>query len=192
MSKNKGKKPFYNNNSSREKMTANSDDYDLKKNFQKVNSKSKTHKRNREETYYTDSSLFSRGNINDTDLSEPVTRSDSPSWEYTRLEDKISSYDKSNLEAHNDLRKELEGKIGKVDDKLNNYLSMRWYKGTISALVALVSIFYLFSYSSIVQLPEKVRKIEGNIEKIENKIKERKNTNIETKADSASQNKNKK
>lgn len=191
MNKSKRKNPFY-NNSSREKTTANSDDYDLKKNFQKVNSKSKTYKKNREETYYTDSSFFSRGNINDADSPEPVTRSDSPSWEtYTRLEDKISSYDKSNLEAHKDLRIELEGKISKVDDKLDKYLPMAWYKWTLTALGALVGIFYLFSYSGIVQLPEKIRKIEGNLEKIENTINESKNINIETKVDSTSQSKNK-
>lgn len=78
-----------------------------------------------------------------------------PNDRYDRLDDKIQSLSDKNDTAHTDLRIELEGKIGvnykNLETKIDKKLSKQWYSWTIGALVAIVGLIYILSYSGLIK-----------------------------------------
>lgn len=105
------------------------------------------------------------------------------SWdEYTRLDNKLDSFSSQNVKDHTDLRHELENKIKEavdpisssiklLEEKLSSRLSVQWYRWTIIGIVAIVGIWYMFSYNEIHPLPRRVDKIERNLDELNNKTK---------------------
>ena len=112
-------------------------------------------------------------------------------YPYCRLDDKISDYKEKNEVAHSDLRQELEQKInisenkqnekigeinnklGDLDNKIDKRLSIQWYSWTIGGIVAIVTIWFIFSYKEVAETPRKIQSIENKIDFIEKNMQKR-------------------
>lgn len=166
-------------------------EYDLEKNIKRINSYSKNRRcRNRDNVHITDSrkndESYSNGNgivesINAN--SSPVRTGDGSAWDsFIRLDDKITDFNYKNDQAHTNLRRELEDKIKQSETSQNDSikeckesvskrLPIQWYVWTIIGLVAIVGIWYMFSYIDVHPLPTKVKEIEKRLDVIEGEIK---------------------
>ena len=112
----------------------------------------------------------------------PLRTGDYAAWEsYTRLDDKITDFNYKNDQAHTELRKELESKIKdsiapvvdsikECKDDISKRLSIQWYIWTIIGLVAIVGIWYMFSYINVHPLPGQVQEMDKRLNSIERKI----------------------
>lgn len=67
--------------------------------------------------------------------------------QYAHLDDRLDSYRTQNEQQHTDLRKEFE-------EKLDKKLSIQWYAWTVAAIVAIASLFYILSYSKVLNSQE--------------------------------------
>ena len=159
-------------------------EYDLEKNIKKINSYSRSRRSGKEKSHnhITDSgereNVYSH--INDFievphEPSNPILTGNQSAWDsYTRLDDKITDFNYKNDQAHTDLRKELESKIkdsiNDCNNAISNRLPIQWYVWTIVGLVAIVGIWYLFSYIEVHPLPSKVNDIDNRLHLIEKKI----------------------
>ncbi len=170
------------------KIQTNKEEYDLKNNFRKI--RPYTQRTRKKYIYHgiTDSSEDSsqkRYHENYVDSSDSVslqTSSGNSLWDsYCRLDDKISDYKDKNETAHTDLRRELEQKIKNLEDdqkekienledKIDKKLSKQWYRYTIVGILAMISIWYTFSYNDVSQVPRQIQSIENKINFIEKKI----------------------
>lgn len=122
------------------------------------------------------------------------TSSGSPAWEsYCRPDNKISDYKEKNEAAHTDLRRELEqkidasekkqnDKIGEINnnikglnDKIDGRLSIQWYRWTIGGIVAIVTIWYVFSYKDVAEAPKLIQSLENKIDCIEKDMQKKDN-----------------
>lgn len=162
-----------------------SDEYDLERNFKQVN-RNKTNGGRRSQGYTTESSYNSfcderRSNMSDTEPLDANTYSGSFSL-YAKLDSKLDDYSKTNNEAHNGLRVELEEKISDaregleskvtaIEQKFEKYLPMNWYGWTLAALGSMVALVYVLSYKDVVALPNEYNKIESRVEKVEEYVK---------------------
>lgn len=161
------------------------DEYDLGKNLNRINAYSKQGKKrystSPKVTATSDDaeSIGSRRFYNrDIDKHSP-TKTDGLSWdEYTRLDDKLSIFRGENDKAHTDLRIELENKIREsilglsaeithIRDSQDKFITKYWFGGTISALITLVGIWFMFSYNEIHHLPQKVNNLDNRMENLE-------------------------
>lgn len=165
-------------------------EYDLEKNIRKINSysRSRRNSKDRFRNHITDSgeneeSDFRRnGYIETPQTSSPLRTGEHGAWEsYTRLDDKITDFNYKNNQAHTDLRKELETKIKdsntacqdsikECKDEISKCLPIQWYIWTIVGLVAIASIWYMFSYIEVHPLPQKVEDLNKQIRTIEKRI----------------------
>lgn len=157
-------------------------EYDLEKNLKKINaySKNKQHK-NRPHDFVTDSRNLDSNNSNSKYIEPPINSSvpqltgDNFAWDsYIRLESRITDFDYKNDLAHTDLRKELESKIKESIKDCNESIEKRlpylWYYLTIIGLVAIVGIWYMFSYIDVHPLPRQVQEIDKRLNVIEKKV----------------------
>ena len=176
----------------------NNGEYDLESNFRKIRPYTHRSRKKNPPHGVTDSSEdFSRKRYqeNYVDSSAPTslqTASGSAFWDsYCRLDDKISDYKEKNEVAHSDLRQELEQKInisenkqnekigeinnklGDLDNKIDKRLSIQWYSWTIGGIVAIVTIWFIFSYKEVAETPRKIQSIENKIDFIEKNMQKR-------------------
>lgn len=184
---------WQNKNKSKNKVNPSSvvdNEYDLERNIKKINSYSKNRRyREKSQDYITDSGeneeLCSQGSgFIETPhaTSMPLRTGDHAAWEsYTRLDDKITDFNYKNDQAHTALRKELEAKIKdsiapvvdsikECKDDISKCLSVQWYIWTIIGLVAIVGIWYMFSYINVHPLPGQVQEMDKRLNSIERKI----------------------
>lgn len=159
-------------------------EYDLEKNIKKINSYSRSRRSGKEKSHYHITDSGERENvyshINDFievphEPSNPILTGNQSAWDsYTRLDDKITDFNYKNDQAHTDLRKELESKIkdsiNVCNNAISNRLPIQWYVWTIVGLVAIVGIWYLFSYIEVHPLPSKVNDVDNRLHLIEKKI----------------------
>lgn len=165
-------------------------DYDLEKNIKKINSYSRNRRngKDRFHNHITDSGEneetdFRRnGYIETPHASSPQRTGDRGAWEsYTRLDDKITDFNYKNDQAHTDLRKELETKIKdsntvcqesikECKNAILKRLPIQWYIWTIIGLVAIATIWYMFSYIEVHPLPQKVEDLNKQIHTIEKRL----------------------
>lgn len=171
----------------------NNGEYDLERNFRKIRPYTQRIRKKNLSHGVTDSSEdFSqkRYQENYVDSSDPTplqTSSGSSLWNsYCRLDDKISDYKDKNEAAHTDLRRELEQKInasenkqnekiGNLENKIGTRLSKQWYRWTIVGIVAIVTIWFVFSYEEVAQVPRQIQSIESKIDFIEKNIQKNDN-----------------
>lgn len=164
-------------------------EYDLEKNFKKINSYSKN-RRNKGKFHnpITDSNDSDNYNPGSQYIETPINSSfpqrtgDSSVWDsYVRLDDKITDFNYKNDQAHTELRKELESKIKdsiatlsvsikECKEDISKHLSIQWYIWTIIGLVAIVTVWYIFSYQDIHPLPRQVQEIDKKLNVIEKKM----------------------
>lgn len=135
------------------------DEYNLEDNFKKVRQYVK--KTNRPKRYVTEQEdhFEGRNRIVNSSQSTMNGPTESDSWnKYTRLDDKITDYQSQNEDAHNQIRKDLGNKIeSDVRDlriEIKEKLSIKWYSWTIAALVAIATLFYVLSYSGVLNKQE--------------------------------------
>lgn len=160
-------------------------EYDLEKNIKKINSYSRSRRNGKEKSHYHITDSGDRENVNSrindiiesphVSLSPPILTGNHAAWDsYTRLDDKITDFNYKNDQAHTDLRKELESKIKDsikdCNDDISKRLPIQWYVWTIAGLVAIVGIWYMFSYIEVHPLPSKVEEIDKRIHTIERRI----------------------
>lgn len=157
-------------------------EYDLEKNLKKINAYSKNNQhKNRPHDFVTDSRNLDSNNSNSKYVEPPINSSvpqltgDNFAWDsYTRLESRITDFDYKNDLAHTDLRKELESKIKESIKDCNESIEKRlpylWYYLTIIGLVAIVGIWYMFSYIDVHPLPRQVQEIDKRLNVIEKKV----------------------
>jgi hypothetical protein len=165
-------------------------EYDLERNIRRINSYSKNERsRDTFRDHITDSGEYDeRPSYGKSfvepihDKSNPLRTGDNTAWNsYVRLDDKISDFNYKNDQAHTDLRRELEAKIKDASvsfgesikeckEEISKRLHIQWYLWTIGGLVAIVGIWYIFSYIDVHPLPEKVQNIEKCLNNIEKKI----------------------
>lgn len=153
------------------------EEYDLERNFKKVNRFSRYgHKNYREETE-TDRNEFSpvhNRTIRSTD--EVISSSTNSGFlGYTRLEDQISEYSNKNESAHDSIRKDYELKINDVSSELKTKLSssdFRWIIGGLLTILAiLATIVFTMSYAPLIQDVKDSRENINNIDKNLNLLK---------------------
>lgn len=170
----------------------NNGEYDLESNFRKIRPYTQRFRKKNTSQGVTDSCEdFSRKRYqeNYVDSSDPTslqTASGSSFWDsYCRLDDKISDYKEKNEVEHSDLRQELEqkvntlenkqnekigeinNKLGNLDNKIEERLSIQWYHWTIVGIVAIVTIWFVFSYKEVAETPRKIQSIESKIDFME-------------------------
>lgn len=166
----------------------NNGEYDLESNFRKIRAYTqRTRKKNPSHSVTDSSENFNRKRYQENyiDSSDPTslqTASGSSFWDsYCRLDDKISDYKEKNETAHANLRRELEQKIneseskqneriGNLENKIDTKLSKQWYHWTIVGIVAIVTIWFTFSYKEVAEAPRKTQSIENKIDFIEKNI----------------------
>ncbi len=166
----------------------NNGEYDLKSNFRKIRLYTQKSRKKCLSHGITDSSEdFSRKKyqeyyVNSSDSIPLQTSSGNSLWNsYCRLDDKISDYKDKNETAHTDLRRELEQKINTSEDKQNERienlenkiakkLSKQWYCWTIAGILAMVGIWFTFSYREVSQVPKHIQSIENKIDFMEKSI----------------------
>lgn len=166
-------------------------EYDLEKNFKKINaySRNKQHK-NKSQAPVTDSRDFDNNSFNSKYVETPINSSapqltgDNFAWDsYTRLESRITDFNYKNDQAHTELRRELESKIKEsiaslendvniCNENISKSLPKQWYVWTIIGLVAIVTIWYLFSYQDIHPLPRQIHDIDIRLNNIETQLED--------------------
>lgn len=172
-------------------------EYDLEKNIKKINSYSKNKReRNKDNIHITVSRKNDEHFSNENGIVESINANsvsvrtgDISAWDsFIKLDDKITNFNYKNDEDHTNLRRELEDKIKQSEttqnvsikeckESVSKRLPIQWYLWTIAGLVAIVGIWYKFSYAEVHPLPAKVNEIEKRLDVIENK-------NIKTSQDS--------
>lgn len=188
MVKKKNDKKPYKGISSNSQRYTNNGEYDLESNFRKIRPYTqKTRKKTLFHGVTDNSEEFDRKRFqeNYVDSSDPTslqTASGSSVWDsYCRLDDKISDYKDRNEAAHIDLRRELEHKINEsenkqnekienLDNKIDTRLSKQWYHWTIGGIVAIVTVWFVFSYKEVAQAPRQIQSIENKIDYIEKNL----------------------
>ena len=147
----------------------NQEDYDLKRNFYKLN------------RFRSSNDYQTRG---DEEVEErycpPVDSSYSQETEYNtvtnqigdtyfRLEDKISALSDKNDAAHDSLRKELEGKIEKVKTDFEQHSKdkkedRKWIIGTAIAIVIAIVGYFVLPYQKANKNQHEIIKIQTTID----------------------------
>ena len=159
-------------------------EYDLEKNIKKINSYSRINRNAKDKLSCNITDSQERGNLNSrsNDLiksphmtTTTILTGDNGVWKsYTRLDDKITDFNYKNDQAHTELRKELEDKIKdsnkECKEDISKKLDKQWYVWTIVGLVAIVGIWYMFSYIEVHPLPSKVEDIDTRLNTIESKV----------------------
>lgn len=165
-------------------------EYDLEKNIKKINSYSRSRRNGNDKlhNHITDSgeneqtAFLRNGYIETPQTSSLLRTGDHGAWDsYTHLDEKITDFKYKNDQAHTDLRKELETKIKdsnavcqesikECKKAISDCLPKQWYNWTIVGLVAIASIWYMFSYIEVHPLPQKVNDLNKQIRTIEKRI----------------------
>lgn len=157
-----------------------SDEYNLVNNFRKVNKNKQSECR---QEYTTESSYNSsynegRSNMSDSDPLDSNTQSRIVSWEYTKLDDKLEDFSKTNNRDHTDLRIELEGKITScktdLEKKIDDFkaFSIKNPNIWIPLLSVVVTVgICIFDKSSISNMENKINEFDMEKIRYENKIK---------------------
>ena len=179
---------------------ANNGEYDLESSFRKIRPYTQKCRKKNPSQGVTDSSenisreRYKENYIDSSDQTSVQTSSGSPAWEsYCRPDNKISDYKEKNEAAHTDLRRELEqkidasekkqnDKIGEINnnikglnDKIDGRLSIQWYRWTIGGIVAIVTIWYVFSYKDVAEAPKLIQSLENKIDCIEKDMQKKDN-----------------
>lgn len=117
---------------------------------------------------------------------EPTTSSGT--WgQYTHLDDKISDFQVQNENAHLQIRKDFDVKVGEevksLREDIKSKLPIKWYSWTVAAIVAIVGIIYLLSYSGVLSTQDKhtedINSIQIEISGVKNDVKTLQN-NVKT------------
>lgn len=159
------------------KKNSNKEEYDLERNFKKVNQFSRYGRKNYREETETDRNEHSSPHYRTIKSTDGVisTSTNSGFLEYTRLEDQISEYSNKNESAHDNIRKDYEQKINNVADEVKTKLSssdFRWVIGGLLTILAiLATIVFTMSYAPLIQDVQDSKKNINNIDKSLNLLK---------------------
>lgn len=112
------------------------------------------------------------------------------SLEYMRLEDQLSDYNTKNESAHETLRNDFEKKTNDLSSRIDDKLSISWFKwiigGLVTAVLIIVSIWISYSYDPLMKkveiTSENVRTIDKSVDQIDIKIEHVQNDVDELKA----------
>lgn len=143
----------------------NQEEYDLKRSFSRLNryrSSSFYQTMEHEQSNYdppVDSSL-------DSDYNSVTNQFGNP---YYRLEDKISALSDKNDAAHDNLRKELEGKIDKAKDEVEQQIkdkkeNRKWIIGTVIAILVAIIGYIVLPYQKSSNNQKEIIKIQTTID----------------------------
>lgn len=167
--KNKNKQPKEQKSLANTRPSQNENEYDVSSNFKKVRQYTRQHTPSKSSTEVLNEGYYRGRSVRSIDdISGQMTGV--PTWDrYDRLEDKISDFNEKNEVAHSNLRRELEDKIvssfnknsediKEVRNRIDSKLSKQWYTWTITGLVAIVTLFWTFSYSKIVSFVDSAEK----------------------------------
>lgn len=150
---------------------SNKEEYDLARNFRKVNQFSRYSRKNYREETETGRNEYSSPHYRIIKSTDGVvnTSTNSGFLEYTRLEDQISEYSNKNESAHDNIRKDYEQKINDVSNEVKTKLSssdFRWIIGGLLAILAtLVTIVFTISYTPLIQDVQDNKKHINSIDK---------------------------
>lgn len=159
------------------KRNSNKEEYDLERNFKKVNQFSRYSRKNYREETETDRNEYSSLHFRTIKSTDGVISNSTNSGflEYTRLENQISEYSNKNESAHDSIRKDYEQKINDVSNEVKIKLSssdFRWIiGGLLTILVFLATIVFTMSYSPLIQDVQYSKKNINDIDKSLNIIK---------------------
>lgn len=148
----------------------NQEEYDLKKNFSKFNKyrtseKYQTTSRDKRQIYSPPiDSIIPSDNMYDNTMTNQFGDS------YFRLEEKITALSDKNDTAHDNLRKEFDGKIDKVRTELKGEIkdkkdNLKWKIGFVISVILAVIGYFVLPY-------QKSSKNEKEIIRINERIKE--------------------
>lgn len=136
---------------------SNKEEYDLERNFRKVNQFSRyglKNYREETETNQNENNSYHYRTIKSTD-GAIGTSTNSGFLEYTRLEDQISEYSNKNESAHDNIRKDYEQKINDVSNEVKTKLSSSDFKwiigGLLTILAVLATLVFTMSYAPLIQ-----------------------------------------
>lgn len=170
-------KPLSKKDSPNRNSNKNKEEYDLERNFRKVNQFSRyNHKNYREETE-TGRNEYSSPHYRTIKSTDGIvgTPTNSGILEYTRLENQISEYSNKNESAHDNIRKDYEQKINDVSNEVKTKLSssdFRWIiSGLLGILVLLVGIVFKMSYAPLIQDVQDNKRNINSIDKSLNLLK---------------------
>ena len=70
---------------------------------------------------------------------------------------------------------EINNNIKGLNDKIDGRLSIQWYRWTIGGIVAIVTIWYVFSYKDVAEAPKLIQSLENKIDCIEKDMQKKDN-----------------
>lgn len=139
------------------------DEYDLQQNLKKVRPYQQRRPQRAIRQTSDPSSEWVERNDNDrisSSIPSPEPTTSSGAWgQYTHLDDKISGFQVQNENAHLQIRKDFDVKVEEVvkslREDIKSKLPIKWYSWTVAAIVAIVGIIYLLSYSGVLSTQDK-------------------------------------
>lgn len=158
------------------------DEYDLQQNLKKVRPyQQRRPQRAMRQTSDPSSELVERNDndrISSTVPSREPTTSSGAWGHYTHLDDKISDFQIQNENAHLQIRKDFDVKVGEevksLREDIKSKLPIKWYSWTVVAIVAFVGIIYLLSYSGVLSTQakhtEEINNIQIEISGVKNEL----------------------
>ena len=79
--------------------------------------------------------------------------------QYTHLDDKITDFQSQNEDAHLQIRRDFDARLGEevknLQVEIKSRLPIKWYTWTVAAIVAIVGLIYLLSYSGVLSTQDK-------------------------------------
>lgn len=156
-----------------------SDDYNLENSFKKVSSYFKKAGRSRRELTEQELDFEDHRRIVNSSSNEFSGPTESDAWnQYTHLDDKISDMQFQNENAHIQIRKDFDVKIETAENELRKEISgrlpIKWYGWTVAAIVAIVTLIYVLSYSRVLNKQDdhskELQELNMEIIEIENSI----------------------
>lgn len=158
------------------------DEYNLQQNFKKVRPYQQRRPQRVIPHTSDPSSEWVERNENDiirsSVSSQELTTSSGVWGQYTHLDDKISDFQAQNEDAHLQIRKDFDAKVGEevkiLREDIRSKLPIKWYTWTVLAIVAIVSLIYLLSYSGVLftqnKHTEEIKDIQIEINGVKNKV----------------------
>ena len=157
------------------------DEYNLEDNFKKVRQYVKNSNRPRRDVTEQEDHFDGRSRVINSSQSTMNGPTESDSWnKYTHLDDKITDFQNQNEDAHVQIRKDLGDKINdevrELRAEIKGKLSTVWFVRAIAVLAAIVSLFFILSYSMVLGTQDKhseeIQEIKLQTKDVESEVKE--------------------
>lgn len=159
------------------------DEYDLQQNLKKVRPYQQRKPQRAARQTSDPSSEWGERSDNDRISSAVPTQetiTSSGAWgQYTHLDDKISDFQIQNENAHIQIRKDFDAKVGEevksLREEIKSKLSIKWYTWTVAAIVAFVGLIYVLSYSGVLSTQSthtnEIKDIQIEVNGVKNDVK---------------------